>query len=104
MWMEAPVRVEERRMKSTAHRAVAVLAVTVGVGLIIVPFALQLWARTPAAERTFDRFDFLMTDNGLRQAGDLFATTKAGGLQLVNEAAPAFAEKLDMTPGQFERY
>src|SRR4051812_30213519 len=91
-------------MKSTAHRAVAVLAVTVGVGLVIVPFALQLWDRTPAAERTFDRFDFLMTDNGLRQAGELFDTTRAGGLQLVNEAAPSIAEQLGMTPGQFERY
>src|SRR4051812_25697551 len=91
-------------MKSTAHRAVAVLAVTVGVGLVIVPFALQLWDRTPAAERTFDRFDFLMTDNGLRQAGELFDTTRAGGLQLVNGAAPGIAEQLDMTPGQFRRY
>jgi hypothetical protein len=91
-------------MKHHAHRAAAILAITLGVGLLAFPFVFQLWDKTPAAERTFDRFHFLVSDEGLKGAAHLYDVAEAGGVELTDKLAPALADQLNMSPGQFERY
>lgn len=86
------------------RRIVSLAAVLVGIGLVGLPFATHLFARTTAAERTFDRFRPLMSHQGLAGARRLYDTTAAGGTELANRAVPTFARDLHMSPAQFNGF
>jgi hypothetical protein len=83
------------------RRAVAVLAILVGAGLIAIPLAWSMFDRTADAERILDRFEFLtLGDNPARYLAEA-ETTREGSSELVEEALPALAAEAGADESRF---
>jgi hypothetical protein len=85
------------------RRIAAIVAIVIGVGMLAVPFATKLWDRTDGAEVTFDAMRGLVSQNGIALARQNFGTVKSGGTEFLNDARPALAKELGLTPAQFDR-
>jgi hypothetical protein len=86
------------------RRTVAIFAIVVGVGLIIEPFALNLFNRGDAGERVTDGFRETMSDDGLAALQANFKAIGDFQTELTGRAFPYFAGRLGMTPAQFNSY
>jgi hypothetical protein len=86
------------------HRAVAVLALVLGVALIVLSLSLSLFERTAGAERTTDRFRALMSPAGLVDLRNDFETVRSAGLQFRDRTIPDFARALGLSPPEMDRF
>jgi hypothetical protein len=87
------------------RRAVAVLTVAVGLGLVVLPLAESLFDRTAAGQRVLDGFRHLTADDaGFAQLKEDMDATVASGSQFRNEMAPALAEDLGMSKREFAAF
>jgi hypothetical protein len=74
-------------------RAAALIAVICGLALIVLPFALSLFARTGDAERILDRFEFLtLADNPARYLAEA-QITRDGSLALLGAGTPTAVQR-----------
>jgi hypothetical protein len=81
-------------------RVTAVLAVLLGLGLIAFTLATSLFSRTTGAEHITDTFRPALTTQGLAETRADFEIVRNGGVQFINQVAPAFAQELNLTPTQ----
>src|SRR4051812_5750121 len=95
-------RAVRRNAARPLDRIVPAVAIAVGVGLIVLTFALSLFGRTAGAERTTDRFRQLMTPAGLVGLRRDFEVVRSAGLQFRDEALPDFARALRLDQRQFD--
>jgi hypothetical protein len=86
------------------RKVVATIAVVCGLGLVILPFALSLFARAPAGERVTNRFRETMSVQGLHNLAANFGTMGALVDQFVNETSPQLARELHMTTAEYNAY
>ena len=86
------------------RRAVAVLAVVFGLGLIAVDLSYSFFARAAGGEHITNRFRTTMSPQGLAALDANFATIKGLGNQFIDEAAPAFAKQLGMSQADFATF
>jgi hypothetical protein len=86
------------------QRITATVVALAGLVLIAVPFGLRLFDRADDAEDTTDRFRHMMSEEGLIELRSDFETVKAGGIELIEEAAPRFARDLGMTDEEFAAF
>ena len=86
------------------RRIVAVVAIAVGIGLVVVTLSYSFFARATGGQHITDRFRSTMSTAGLQQLVTNFGVIKGLGNQFIDQAAPAFAHQLGMTPQEFERF
>lgn len=86
------------------RKFVAAVAVVCGLGLLVVPFALSLFDRSPAGERITNRFRETMSTQGLRNLSTNFGTMGALVDQFVHQASPQIARELHMSTGEYNAY
>jgi hypothetical protein len=88
-----------------AGRAASILAIVVGVSLIAFPLAYSLFGRTADAERILDRFEFFTLGGSplARYLPDA-ETTRAGSVQLLDEAIPSLASDAGVSRSEFDRF
>jgi hypothetical protein len=85
------------------RRALTLLAIAVGIGLIIEPLALKLFPRAAAGQRVTDRFRSTMSLTGLAALQANFNTMGAFTNQLIG-SAPRLTRQLGMTGDEFDAY
>jgi hypothetical protein len=85
------------------RRAVAFLAMAIGVGLMVVPIASSMIARTADAERILDRFEFLTLDDNPARYLHEAEITRAGSAELVDDAIPDLALDAGVDGGELDR-
>jgi hypothetical protein len=93
-----------RTRTDRAATAAAVVAVCVGLGLIVMTFALSLFRDASAGERITDRFRSTLTDQGLADLKTNFATTGAMGDELLTKTLPDLQRERHMSDEQFDAY
>jgi hypothetical protein len=86
------------------RRAVAVLAIVVGVGLIALPVVESLFSRTQAGQRVLDRFRQMTSDDGFAQLTNDVGEAKASGKEVLTEFIPTFSRELGLTEAQLSAY
>jgi hypothetical protein len=86
------------------RRLVSVLAVACGIGLVVVCLSYSFFARASDGDHITDRFRTTMSAEGLVALDANFQTIKGLGDGFLEQAAPAFAKQLGMTPAQFEAF
>jgi hypothetical protein len=79
------------------RRIVAIAAIAIGVGLLVVPVATHLWSRTDGAEVTFDTMRPLVSEEGIALAHENFGIVQAGGTQFLDEVKPATAKRFGVS-------
>lgn len=84
------------------RKVVAVAAIVIGVGMLIVPFATSLWSRTDGAEVTFDTMRPLVSEEGIALAHKNFGTVEAGGTQFLEEVKPATAKQFGVSDARLD--
>jgi hypothetical protein len=85
------------------RRLVAVFAVVVGAGLIVIPLAYSMFDRTETAKRILQRFTFLTeAHNPARYLAEA-ETTRAGSSELVGVALPRLMSASRINDGAFHR-
>lgn len=84
------------------RRAVAIVAIAVGAGLIAIALAYSLFDRTSDAERILDRFEFLTLGDNPDIYLEEAETTRAGSTELVDEAIPRLASEADVPAGELD--
>ena len=84
------------------RRFVGVATIAVGLFLIAVPFATDLFDRTRGAERTFEAMHDFVSEPGIELARRNFGTVAPAGRELNGELIPGLARRLDVTPEQFK--
>ena len=86
------------------RKAVAVVAVVCGLGLVTLPFAMNLFHRAPAGERITNRFRETLSDQGLTDLRVNFQTMGALVDQFVHATSPQLARELHMSRAQYDAY
>jgi hypothetical protein len=84
------------------RRIAAITAVVLGIGMLAVPFATDLWNRTDGAEVTFDAMRGLVSKDGIASARRDFGTVKDGGTQFLTQVRPGLARQLGLNQAQFD--
>ena len=84
------------------RRIVGVATIAVGLFLVAVPFATDLFDRTRGADRTFEAMHDFVSEPGIAVARRNFGTVSAAGAELNGELIPGLARRLDVTPEQFK--
>jgi hypothetical protein len=85
------------------RRTAAVIAITLGMALIAVPFALSLFSRTSSAERVTDRFRHMMSAEGLVELRTDFETVRGTGEELIQGLLPRLARELGISEAELDR-
>ena len=85
------------------RKAVAVLAIVVGLGLTVIPLTYSLFDRTTDGERILDRFEFLTLDGHPARYLAEAETTRTGSTELVGEAIPRFASGAGVSASELDR-
>jgi hypothetical protein len=86
------------------RKLVAIAAIVVGLGLVVVDLSYSFFARANGGEHITDRFRSTMSTEGLAALDQNFATIKGLGNEFINEAAPAFAKELGMSDAEFAAF
>jgi hypothetical protein len=84
------------------RRIVGVATIAVGLFLIAVPFATDLFDRTRGAERTFEAMHDFVSEPGIALARRNFGTVSAAGRELNGELIPGLARRVGETPERFK--
>jgi hypothetical protein len=84
------------------RRFVGAATIAVGLFLIAVPFATDLFDRTRGADRTFDAMHDFVSEPGIALARRNFGTVAAAGQELNGELIPGLGRRLDVTPERFK--
>ena len=80
------------------------VVVLIGVALIVVALAAQLFTRAPAFERLTDDFRVAMTDAGIATMNEDLGGMEAMSAELKSDVLPTIAGALGMTPEEFDAY
>jgi hypothetical protein len=80
------------------------IVVLVGVALIAVALAAQLFTRAPAFERLTDDFRVAMTDTSIATMTEDLGGMSAMTAEIQSDVIPAIAGALGMTPGEFNAF
>ena len=83
------------------RRFIAVTAIVLGAGMMLVPPVLHLFSRTSAAEKLTVDIRPAMTDQALAHTRAEFDTGRAALGQFVDQGIPRMAADLGQTPAQF---
>jgi energy-coupling factor transporter transmembrane protein EcfT len=86
------------------RKALATVAVVLGLGLVVIPFALSLFDRAAAGQRVTNRFRETMSVQGLHQLSTNFGTMGALVDQFVNRTSPQLARELGMSAGEYNAF
>src|SRR5262249_42322988 len=70
------------RMSLPMKRGLAILAIGIGIGIAVIPFAMSLWSDAPAGQRIVERFDTTLSSDGLHDLNTNFATVGAMSTQV----------------------
>ena len=82
------------------RRICAAIAIGVGAMLLVLPLALSLFTRTAASQRLTDTIRPAMAGPALGKLRGDFDTGRDAGVQLIDGALPALAQRLGETPDQ----
>jgi len=85
------------------RRITAVIVIAIGLGLIVVPFALSLFSRTRSAEQVTDRFRHMMSAEGLVELRTDFETVRGTGEELIQDLIPRLAVEFGMSEVELRR-
>jgi len=84
------------------RRIARLAAVAIGLFLLAVPFATDLFDRTRGADRTFEAMHDFVSEPGIAVARRNFGTVSAGGAEFNGKLLPGLARQLDVSPARLK--